>query len=244
MAAKTKKRKTKVDPTDHAAALHERAQALRDGGEARRAKVLCSRALALFEKHEGPNHPDVANVRIELGAIFEELGDYDRARAELTKANAILAKWPLKGEHALTLARMRVHALGQLGSLEVACGNYRAAEEAHKSALDLALKKLAKEETTSAMNGLAIVYKYTAKFDAAEKLYRQALGLLEKISPMPEADSAIATIFHNLGGLEHSRGRFAKGEPHARRSVELRERALGKNHPAVAADVAALAAIL
>ena len=53
-----------------------------------------------------------------------------------------------------------------------------------------------------------------------------------------------ATLFHNLGGLEHARGRYAEGEPHARRSVEIRERLLGPDHPDTAADVAALAALL
>jgi tetratricopeptide (TPR) repeat protein len=238
------KPESNIDPTDRAAALHEEAMTLRERGDAKRAKAPCVRALALFEKHEGPDHPDVANVRIELGAILEALGDYDGARRELERANAILAKWPLRGEHALTLARMRVHALGQLGALAVTCGDYRAAEKAHKRALTLAKKKLPEEEAATSMNGLAIVYKYTAKFDEALKLYRGALAILERITKDPDADPAIATVQHNLGGLEHSRGRFSRGEPHARRSVEIRERAAGKDHPAVAADVAALAAIL
>jgi len=38
--------------------------------------------------------------------------------------------------------------------------------------------------------------------------------------------------------------RYALGEPHARRGLEIRERLLGPEHPNVAADVAALAAIL
>src|SRR5688572_25573690 len=92
------KPKPKIDPTDRAAALHEEAVTLREGGDAKRAKEPCVRALELFEKHEGPDHPDVANVRIELGTILEELGDYDGASEELERANAILAKWPLEGE--------------------------------------------------------------------------------------------------------------------------------------------------
>ena len=55
---------------------------------------------------------------------------------------------------------------------------------------------------------------------------------------------SLASIYHNLGGLEHARGRYARGEPFARRSVELRERAFGPDHPDVAADVAAFAALL
>jgi Flp pilus assembly protein TadD len=54
----------------------------------------------------------------------------------------------------------------------------------------------------------------------------------------------VATIFHNLGGLEHARGRHARAERHARRSVRIRT--ADPSAPAVhlAADRAALAAIL
>ena len=55
------------------------------------------------------------------------------------------------------------------------------------------------------------------------------------------ATPAMATLYHNLGGLEHARGRYAEGEPYARRSVAIREAALGPNHLEVAADLAALA---
>ena len=47
-------------------------------------------------------------------------------------------------------------------------------------------------------------------------------------------DPAMATIYHNLGGLEHARGRYAEGEPYARQSVAIREAALGANHIEVA----------
>jgi len=52
------------------------------------------------------------------------------------------------------------------------------------------------------------------------------------------------TIWHNLGGVEHARGRFVDGEIYARRSVQIRETVLGPDHVAVAADLAALAALV
>jgi tetratricopeptide (TPR) repeat protein len=57
-------------------------------------------------------------------------------------------------------------------------------------------------------------------------------------------DPELATLFHNLGGLAHARGDFAAAQEPARRSVDLRRRALADDHLAVAADAAALAAIL
>ena len=43
--------------------------------------------------------------------------------------------------------------------------------------------------------------------------------------------SEVATIYHNLGGLEHARGRYARGEPYARRSVAIREEGPGSRPP-------------
>lgn len=91
-------------------------------------------------------------------------------------------------------------------------------------------------------NGLGIVSKYTVQFDCAEQVYWRAVALAERQRPTDALQ--LADLYHNLGGLEHARGRHAEGELLARRAVELRELALGNEHPAVAADRAALAAIL
>ena len=54
----------------------------------------------------------------------------------------------------------------------------------------------------------------------------------------------MASIWHNLGGLEHARGRPEIGEPYARKAWQLRRAALGDEHPDTVADEAALAGLL
>src|SRR5437773_717010 len=54
----------------------------------------------------------------------------------------------------------------------------------------------------------------------------------------------LAVLLHNLAGLAHSRGDDAGAEPLARRGLALRERVCTSDDPAVAADAAALGAIL
>jgi tetratricopeptide (TPR) repeat protein len=74
--------------------------------------------------------------------------------------------------------------------------------------------------------------------------------VLDSGSPARESEhgrrrvSRHATLLHNLGGLAHARGDYAAAEAPARRAVEIRQAPLGINHPTVAADRAALAAIL
>jgi tetratricopeptide (TPR) repeat protein len=142
-----------------------------------------------------------------------------------------------------TAARLRVRALCVLGCALRDQGRYRDAEEPLRAALALAERfgGVGELAVAQAANDLAVLCKYTARFEEAETLYRQALRLLQD---RRGAEDLEATLWHNLGGLEHSRGRFELAEPAARRAVEIRSRTLGSDHPALAADQAALAAIL
>ncbi|MEO6195895.1 MAG: tetratricopeptide repeat protein [Thermoanaerobaculia bacterium] len=62
------------------------------------------------------------------------------------------------------------------------------------------------------------------------------MGLLANVRQTQGSYAAAERLYHR------ARGRATQGEPWARRSVEIRERALGSDHPAVAADKAALGA--
>lgn len=234
---------------DRAVALHDEAEALRADGDlaGRRltsARKLCVAALGLFERHEGDNHPDVANVLVSLAEIDNERADYEAALRSAERSVSILKRFPMRGENATILARLRVRALDVLGAVHVSRGAYDLAGKAHREALEVATAKLSRAETAASSNALAIVYKYVGRYAEAEKLYRRALAIAERQPASRDRDATLATLFHNLGGLEHSRGRFARAEPWARKSVTVREQAFGKSHVAVAADVAALAAIL
>ena len=89
------------------------------------------------------------------------------------------------------------------------------------------------------LNNLGVLRKAQGRYAEAAAIYRRALALVS-----PRDRESLATLAHNLGGIEHARGHFARAEPHARRSVRLRTALLGPDHPAVAADQAALAAII
>jgi tetratricopeptide (TPR) repeat protein len=87
-----------------------------------------------------------------------------------------------------------------------------------------------------------ILYKEIGRYAEAEVCYQRALAIVERESTV--GDTRLADLYHNLGGLEHARRRPARGEAYARRAVEVRIEALGDNHPDVAFDTAALAAVL
>ncbi len=97
-------------------------------------------------------------------------------------------------------------------------------------------------DVAAPLNMLAMSYRHLARFIDAGLRYQRALAILEAHG-LGESDAA-ADIFHNLGGLEHAAGNWLRGEPFARHAVKLRTKLFGSRHPAVAADLTALAALL
>jgi tetratricopeptide (TPR) repeat protein len=93
-------------------------------------------------------------------------------------------------------------------------------------------------------NELGIVCKYLGKLDSAERHYRLALRCARQRPKTAEREFFLANLYHNLGGVEHSRQRFASAEKYARKGLELRMKCTPGDSLAVAADRAALAAIL
>jgi hypothetical protein len=79
-------------------------------------------------------------------------------------------------------------------------------------------------------------------FALAKRLYLRALAIFE--AHAGPASAVVAGICHNLSGLAHARGDAVEGEPWARRSCEILATRWGADHPAVAADRVAWAALL
>lgn len=223
------------DPVDAAVRLHDAAVARQRDGESAAAVAPCRRALALLEEASGPAHPDVANVLLTLGELHEDLADYAEAETCYARAESITRALPLGHDD---LVRLRVQSLTHVGGIRRIRGSLEEAEVLLRDALEVAERHLGDEDPEVAVvcNALGMVCKFAGWFEQGEALYSRALALTD------EADAA--SIFHNLGGLEHARGRYSAGEPYARRAVDLRERALAPDHPVVALDVAALAALV
>jgi tetratricopeptide (TPR) repeat protein len=137
--------------------------------------------------------------------------------------------------------RLRARLLTAMGTALCGQGRYAPARQALVRALRLVEGHQNGNEdlVVPVLNALGMHGKLTARFAEAGRHYRRALRLTAR-----DDDQTRAALYHNLGGLEHARGRPRRGIPFARRSVELRTRVFGARDPRTAADVAALAALL
>lgn len=123
-------------------------------------------------------------------------------------------------------------------------GRLRQARRLLDSALELARRALGPWDPLVAaiLNQLGILGKATGEFPAAGRHYLKALTIVRR---HPDNDYIeLADLYHNLGGLEHARGRWAVGEPLARRAVQVRARRHGADATATWLDRTAHAALL
>ena len=121
-------------------------------------------------------------------------------------------------------------------------------------------------ETATALNNLALTYQLLARYTEAEPLNRRAIEIDEKIFGKDHPD--VATRYNNLGMLLKDQRKYAAAEPlyrraieigerfsariidvpttssGFRRSIEISEKVLGKDHPTVAIRYDNLAGLL
>jgi tetratricopeptide (TPR) repeat protein len=220
---------------DRAIELHEQALAAAANHRWEDAVKLATEARDLFYREDGPLSPDAANLSNVLSQIAMIRAEYAQAEAHARTACDIMRALGdrCSGVDAETI---RVEALGNLGAALRSRGRYAEAEPWLKEAL--ARVRYASLSLVPQLNNLAVLYKYTGRFEEAEALYREALA------ETSGDDAAAATIYHNFGGLYHSRQDFAVAEPYARRACEIRERLLGPDHVDTIADRCALAGVL
>ena len=183
-------------------------------------------------------HEYVASLVIvaDLHLILVELAE---ALAVLDELVTALETTPCPTDTADEAADRFADALTRRADTRRLTGEYAAAEADLDRALAMAVSPL---RVAGAHNAAGILAKDTGKFDAAADHYARALTGMR--ATLGEDHPDLASLFHNLAGLAHARGRHAEGEPHARHAIALREQNFGPDSPEVAADLAVLGAVL
>jgi tetratricopeptide (TPR) repeat protein len=226
------------DPLIRAIRAHERAIALRADGHLAAAERACRQAIAGYSAVEGPLHVDVANALVELGLVLEARDRLREGARCHDRALRILARDRSRDPD---IARLGIRARTARAGIDRTLGAYAAADRGYRIAHAAIRRRFGPRDRYLAgvFNDFGVLRKAQGRYDEALAFYRRALPLVAR-----DDRHARATLEHNLGGIEHARGNFARAEPHARRAVRLRTALVGADHTAVAADVAALAAIV
>eukprot|EP00633_Aureoumbra_lagunensis_P002866 CAMPEP_0197302774 /NCGR_PEP_ID=MMETSP0890-20130614/51260_1 /TAXON_ID=44058 ORGANISM="Aureoumbra lagunensis, Strain CCMP1510" /NCGR_SAMPLE_ID=MMETSP0890 /ASSEMBLY_ACC=CAM_ASM_000533 /LENGTH=633 /DNA_ID=CAMNT_0042782465 /DNA_START=287 /DNA_END=2188 /DNA_ORIENTATION=+ len=191
-----------------ATGLNNLALLLEKQGEYDEAKPLYERAIEIWEKVHGPNHPEVAtglnNLALEIGE--KTLG-------------------PNHPDVAFSL--------NNLAELLKNQGKYDEAKPLYERSIKVREQKLGPNhpDVATPLSNLAELLKDQGKYDEAKQLYERALEISEKTYGPNHQD--LATTLNNLAWVLQAQGKYDEAEQHYQRALKINEEALGLNHPDV-----------
>ncbi len=225
------------------AELQEQAWTLQSEGRLDEAATACGKALLLLQESGEANSPDAANLLNDLAEIESERQSFQDALVLAERAHSVEDQLGdcFAGEGA---AQIRARTMGLIGDICRMRGDFVRAEVSLKEALRIVHTEFgeASEYVAEARNNLAVLYKACGRFDEGLRLYQQALCTVTAIHG--EDCLASSVIYHNIGGILHSKGDFTSAEQPGRRAWEISRRLLGEDDPRTLFDAVAYAAIL
>ncbi|PCC68741.1 Tetratricopeptide repeat-containing protein [Nannocystis exedens] len=181
----------------------------------------------------------IRRVNALADAAARAFGSNEFRTAWMTARRALEAMPALSRRSELGPTRIRLLRLISMSLMNL--GAYAEALVVQRQVIALGRGRLGRLDRAGVLNELGMLHKYLGNFRQAQRCYRQALALRDR---SVAARWLRATLYHNLGGLDHARGRLIRAEAFTRKGLALVQRLVGRDHPRTGQDLGALAAIL
>jgi len=175
-----------------------------------------------------------ASIRRTIGRTYDNLGKYESARLQLTRAldlySAELGDW-----HEDT-----IQCRSDLGMLLMNVGEYDRAERIFLDILAVRKEDLGAlhRETISPLQNLGAIYLEQGRYDQAEPILMETLSVLRRDEPVD--DGEVAITLNNLGSAYMYMGRLQEAEKLFNEGLNLQKRVHGPEHPNTLQAMAAL----
>ncbi|MBT3381816.1 MAG: CHAT domain-containing protein [Lentisphaerae bacterium] len=219
---------------DLASAFHDLGLLHAQSREYDQAVERFSRALELKIAEKGSDHLETASFYCNLGWAYLELKQLSEARKYLTMGERIAGRDPERHE-------LRVNCLVDLARIAF---KLELPEQAARH-LEKVLRMLeergesAPARLADVCNKLGASYAQLGLTEKAIPVYNRALELVRDSD-----EEMTALVLHNLGSALSSARMYTKAEDALLRSIKMKRRVLGNEHPFVAAGLCALADLL
>ncbi len=194
-------------------------------GDIEAAETASERVREATEAWLGPDHPELAAVLNNLGAIARERGEFERALVRFDRAIEILAAaW---GEQHVLVARALLNrgtVLADLGRHDEALAAFERARAVFERDPAAAQADLAR-----AWKGLAGVAFARWQLDAAAEGFRRALAL--ESASLGEQHPSVAVTCTNLGMIETELAHYPEAIALHERAAAILRATVGPQHP-------------
>ena len=207
------------DPTT-AVLVNNLALLYRDQGRCAEAEPLYQRALAINEATLGPDHPEVATNLNNLALLYHDQARYAEAEPLYQRALDIKEK-ALGSEHPDVATS--VDQPGRRLYDRSTKGRYAEAESLYRRSLSIREKALGPEHSDVSITTRADTPRPSRSINARWPRAR-----------IEQPGERFSHVQGKLAGLYDDQGRYAEAESLYRRSLSIREKALGPEHSDVA----------
>ena len=218
-------------------ASNELAQACAEQGRHPEALQHYHKILRQQLKRFGPDHPDVANAKTNIGSVLCLQGKLSEAYAVCEEAVTIHQK--VLGEHPDTAQSIMGVAivLKEMDKPNEAVKKFNEVLQIQEKALGRSHLEVAKTQ-----DNMAIVYRRMGKLNKALELSQSALAVMEKVLGREHPD--VAQTYGNTGLVDYSMGDFPKALEYHNCDLEIKRQVFGHDHPHVAATYGNISLVL
>jgi CHAT domain-containing protein/Tfp pilus assembly protein PilF len=208
--------------------LNNLANALQYQGSLVASVQTYERALTIYEKLVGRDHPNYQETAVSLASVYQKQGNYPKAVALYRQSLEGLKK-SLGSQH-----RSVAIAHENLAGAYQAQANYTEAVEHYEAALAIfaALHGSRHFSIGNTYNNMANVYNAKGEYLAAIDFYLKALDIYQ--DALPRDHPFVISTLGNLANSYASVGRNDEAEKIYRRAIVSAEKALGPDHHLVA----------
>ena len=183
------------------------------------------RALAIFERSQGLDHPNTVALLNNSAYSYYTMGNYAKSLPLYERVLAICEK-TLGPEHQDTAS-----SLHNLATLYRTMEDYAKAQPLYERALAIREKALGVEhqDTAFCVVGLAMLDRGVGDYAKALPLYERALAIQEKTLGSEHSQNGL--ILNHVATLYQAMGDYAKALPLCERATMILEQNLGPQHP-------------
>ena len=196
------------------------------------------RALAIYERVDGPRAASTAFAQSALATTLRELAHYDSADSLLSLSLANHVREYGDGH------RLTAEVLAEIGTLRYYTGDYEGAAEAHERVLAIEEAALAPDdpELVITIGNLAVARSGQERDEEAMALFERQIRLLRTGGPAMTV--SLANSLSNLGATYFSLDRPEDAARVQREAVALFRETLGDEHPSTAFGLSNLGSTL
>jgi CHAT domain-containing protein/Tfp pilus assembly protein PilF len=218
-------------------ALNNQARCLVQMGQTEGVEPRLKKALAIWEREQGPNGSKVGSVLNNLAVLYDNRGDY---YASVTTMNRVIEIW--KAAHGPKSEKVAI-GYSNLASMQEDHGEFSEAADNYYEAKNIWEATAGPNDPKVAivLSNLGQLFRRSGQLDNARKAFERQLEIVE--GHYGGAHPEVADVYESLGHTEQRAGNFAKALKHYEASLAVRDKALPSDHSDFSDSYNALGAV-